>query len=62
MPNVTKMEEVFEQAIAKFESSNRRLINTYSGDAGRQLDHEREVLKQDVAALRMHFKAAKNEA
>lgn len=56
------MEEVFEQAIAKFESSNRRLINTYSGNAGRQLDHEREVLKQDVAALRMHFKAAKNEA
>jgi hypothetical protein len=62
MPNVANMEAAFNDLVEKYESSQRRLINTYAGNMGRNLNHEKAVLKQDVAALKKRFDDAKNEA
>lgn len=61
MPNINEMEKVFLDAVEKYASSNRRLINTYAGVGGKQLDYEKDVLKQEVKVLKDRFEAAKNQ-
>ena len=43
MPNIEKMQQVFDELLEKYGSSQRRLINTWTGNMGRQLDYEKEV-------------------
>jgi hypothetical protein len=61
MPNLNKMQEIFEKALEKYEAAENRYLNQVGGNGVRDLYHERKVIEQTKAALRKEFEAAKNE-
>ncbi|OXB94874.1 hypothetical protein [Parageobacillus galactosidasius] len=60
MPNIGKMQEVFEKALEKYESAEKRYLNQIAGNGVRDLYHEYKVIEQAKTALRKEFEAAKN--
>jgi hypothetical protein len=61
MPDLNKMQEVFEKALEKYASAEKRYINQVAGNGVRDLYHEYQVIEQTKEALRAEFEAAKNE-
>jgi len=61
MPNVDKMQEVFEKALEKYASAERRYLNQVAGNGVSDLYHEYQVIEETKNALRHQFNEAKNE-
>jgi hypothetical protein len=60
MPDLNKMQEVFEKALEKYESAEKRYLNQVAGNGVRDLYHEHKVIEQTKTALRKEFEVAKN--